>query len=261
MATPSQIRIILDRTTHPGNIGAVARAMKVMGLGDLHLVSPKLFPHAEATAMASNADDLLAGARVHRSLDEALADCVLVFGTTARLRSVAQLQMEPRDAAVRITAEAGEPVAVLFGTEKSGLDNDAIARCHYLINIPTGGGYQSLNLAQAVQIMAYEIRLAARATETNRQQPDQGEPGEPEAARKPAPMKRMEVFFRRLEQTLSDIRYGNPHQNRTMNLRLRRLFMRARPDDDELNMLQGILSNASRTARRADDRKETESDR
>ncbi len=239
MNVPLDVRFVLDKTTHPGNIGAAARAIKVMGFTELHLVAPSDFPDARATAMASSAHDVLESASVHRDLDTALAGCTLILGTTARLRSVAHPTVGPREAAQRIVQERGGPVAVLFGTEKSGLSNDAMARCHVLVNIPTGQAYQSLNLAQAVQILAYELRMAIGQDGVST-----GE--QPEVV--PAPDERMQILFAKLEQTLADIRYSNPGQTRTLMYRLRRLFLRARPDDQELNMLMGILTRASRAA-------------
>jgi TrmH family RNA methyltransferase len=228
----TRVRVVLDRTSHPGNIGAAARAMKVMGLGDLRLVRPERFPHAQATAMASNADDVLDAARVHSSLDDALAGCGLVIGTSARRRSVAQEIVDPAGAADAVLAERG-PVALVFGCEKSGLDNDALDRCHKLVCVPTSAAYASLNLAQAVQVICYELHRAVRA----------GAPsGNAVDGREPAAHERMEVFFERLERTLKAIRFSTPGQDRTLHRRLRRLFLRARPDDDELNMLNGILS-------------------
>lgn len=228
----TRVRVVLDRTSHPGNIGAAARAMKVMGLGDLRLVRPARFPDAQATAMASNADDLLDAAQVHSSLDDALAGCELVIGTSARRRSVAQEIVDPADAADAVLAEGG-PVAMLFGCEKSGLDNDALDRCHKLVCVPTSAAYASLNLAQAVQVICYELHRRARAGVADRGGAVQ---------QVPAAHERMEVFFERLERTLKAIRFSTPGQDRTLHRRLRRLFLRARPDDDELNMLNGILS-------------------
>lgn len=227
-----RVRIVLDHTTHPGNIGSAARAMKVMGLSRLHLVNPERFPDSRATALASSADDVLDHARVQASVDEAIADCSFVVGTSARPRSIRQPVLEPREAAQRLLTEPG-PVAVVFGTEKSGLDNAALDRCHALVSIPTGDAYMSLNLAQAVQVICYELHLAAR----------EFDPAEPvEAEPSCASMERMEVFFERLETTLRAIRFSTPGQTETLHRRLRRVFLRARLDDDELNMLSGILS-------------------
>lgn len=238
MQSLDSIRFVLDHTSHPGNIGATARAMKVMGLKNLSLVAPLKFPHAEATALASGADDLLNRARVCDTLDQAVADCTLVIGSSARPRTVSQEQIAPREAARRILDEAG-PVAVVFGCERSGLNNDALDRCHLLVGIPTAQDYQSLNLAQAVQVIAYELRLAA--LEHHGHQAMATLP-------MPASAERMEVFFQRLEQTVQMIRYGGAGQTETLHRRLRQLFLRARPSDDELNLFNGILSKTQQLA-------------
>jgi TrmH family RNA methyltransferase len=159
----ARIRVILINTTHPGNIGATARAMKVMGLSSLHLVTPKLFPNAEATAMASGADDLLQNAVLHDSLDSALAGCSLVLGTSARLRSLSMPMLDARRAANQAVVESdSHEVALLFGRERYGLTNEEMQRCQFLVNIPSNPDYSSLNLAQAVQILSYELRVAAQ---------------------------------------------------------------------------------------------------
>src|SRR6056297_1156852 len=178
------IRFVLDHTSHPGNIGSAARAMKVMGLSDLRLVAPARFPHAEATALASSADDVLDAAEVHDGLGDALAGCALVIGTSARRRRVEQEMTDARGAA-QMALDAGAPVALLFGCEKSGLDNPALDRCHALIRIPTNAEYGSLNLAQAVQIVCYELRMTALAAA----------PAGEAVVRPAASADRMEVFF------------------------------------------------------------------
>ncbi|MFU8876707.1 MAG: RNA methyltransferase, partial [Wenzhouxiangellaceae bacterium] len=185
MKSLDHIRIVLDRTSHPGNIGSAARAMKVMGLSRLHLVAPDRFPDSRATALASSADDILDRAVVHSGLLEAIGDCTLVLGTSARRRSVRQELLTPRQAAARMQ-EARGPVALLFGTEKSGLDNEALDRCHALVSVPTSDEYMSLNLAQAVQVLCYELHLAAIAGTIA---------GEAECTTEPASAERMEVFF------------------------------------------------------------------
>ena len=229
------IRIVLIGTTHPGNIGAAARAMKNMCLDQLYLVQPKAFPCAEATARASGADDLLARARVCASLDEALAGCRLVVGASARLRSVEWPQFTPRECAGRMTAEARlGPVALVFGRESSGLSNAEMDRCHYLVHIPSNKEYSSLNLSMAVQVLAYELYLAGQA------QTDQGLRPQREVVAADV----MEGFFQHLEQTMQDIGFSDPRQSDKLLRRLRRLFNRARPDRDELNILRGILSAA-----------------
>jgi TrmH family RNA methyltransferase len=238
----SSIRIVLINTTHPGNIGATARAMKVMGLRQLHLVAPKVFPSAEATAMASGADDLLQRAVVHDSLESALEGCSLVLGTSARLRSLSMPQMDLRKAAESALAEQhGRDIAILFGMERYGLTNEEIQRCHQLVHIDTNPDYGSLNLAQAVQVMAYELRMAAI-----------GEPGTHVEPSDWAPVDagQMELFFTHLEQTLLDIQFLNPDQPKRLMARLRRLFNRARPDQNEINILRGILAASQRAAKK-----------
>ncbi len=155
------VRIVLVETSHPGNIGASARAMKTMGFDDLVLVAPKDFPSAEATARASGADDLLARARLVDSLDEAIADCDFVVGASARLRSLPWPTVDPRTCArVVYDQEAGNNVALVLGPEQSGLTNEELARCHQLVQIPANPDYSSLNLAMAVQVLCYELRMA-----------------------------------------------------------------------------------------------------
>lgn len=230
------VRVVLINTTHPGNIGASARAMKVMGLTRLHLVTPKIFPHADATARASGADELLQHATLHASLDSAIAGCGLVLGTSARLRSLAMPQLDARAAARRALSEAGQhEVALLFGRERYGLTNEEMQRCHMLVHIPSNPGYSSLNLAQAVQILGYELRMAALG-------------GDGQALDAlgwdPVDGLQMERFYEHLQQTLIDIRFLNPEQPKKLMMRLRRLFNRARPDQNEINILRGILTAA-----------------
>jgi len=229
-----QIRIVLVGTTHPGNIGAVARAMKNMCLDNLWLVAPKQFPSAEATARASGADDLLARARVCADLGQATEGCRLVVGASARLRTVRWPQMEPRECARTLLAEATEgPVAILFGRESSGLSNQELDRCSHLVHIPSNPAFSSLNLAAAVQILSYEIHVAGLRGELSE-----------EAPRPVASADAMEGFFAHLEQALVDLRFANPNQSRKLQRRLRRLFFRAAPDNEALNILRGILSAA-----------------
>jgi len=241
----SKIRVVLINTTHPGNIGATARAMKVMGLQQLHLVTPKTFPDAEATAMASGADDLLQHAVIHGSLESALEGCSLVLGTSARLRSLSMPQMDVRKAAESALTEhdtaqqnSGD-IAILFGRERYGLTNDEIQRCHQLVHIDTNPDYGSLNLAQAVQVIGYELRMFAI-----------GEAGVTVSPLDWVPVDagQMERFFVHLEQTLLDIAFLNPEQPKKLMMRLRRLFNRARPDQNEINILRGILAASQRAA-------------
>ncbi len=238
----NRIRIILVGTTHPGNIGATARAMKVMGLERLYLVAPEArFPSAKATAMATSGDDLLQTAVVVDELIEAISGCGLVLGTTARLRSLPLPVADPRSAAERIVREAvNHDVAIVFGRENAGLTNEETRMCHYLVNIPTSAEYHSLNLAQAVQVIAYELHLAMLS-----EQP--GEVMPPDL--KPEPAERVEFYFQRLESTLSEIGFLNLDQPKRLMQRLRRLYQRARPDENELNILNGILSATLEAAR------------
>ncbi len=241
----ANVRVVLINTTHPGNIGAAARAMKVMGLSSLHLVTPKEYPSAQATAMASGADDLLAAAVVHESLDAALKGCRLVLGTSARLRALSQPQLDARAAAARAVAEADRhPVALLFGRERSGLTNEEMQRCHYLVHIHANETYSSLNLAQAVQVLAYELRLAAL------EQVAAGTVLDP-LDYEPVDDAQMAYFFGRLEETLLNIGFLNPDQPKRLMARLRRLFQRARPDQNEINILHGILTSAEEAAQEA----------
>jgi len=238
------VRVVLINTTHPGNIGASARAMKVMGLTRLHLVTPKIFPHADATARASGADELLQHATLHASLDSAIAGCGLVLGTSARLRSLAMPQLDARAAARRALSESGQhEVALLFGRERYGLTNEEMQRCHMLVHIPSNPDYSSLNLAQAVQIIGYELRMAAL-----------GGDGQVLDALgwDPVDGLQMERFYEHLQQTLIDIRFLNPEQPKKLMMRLRRLFNRARPDQNEINILRGILTAAQQRLSRHD---------
>jgi TrmH family RNA methyltransferase len=233
--------VVLINTTHPGNIGAAARAMKVMGLRQLHLVTPKVFPHADATARASGADDLLQHARVHPDLDAALDGCSLVLGTSARLRSLPMPQMDVRKAAAAAMQEPGDgDIAILFGREAYGLTNEEMQRCHHLVHIETNPEFGSLNIAQAVQVVAYELRMAALGGAAAALPPADWEPVD---------ARQMEQFYEHLEQALLDVEFLNPRQPKRLMMRLRRLFNRARPDQNEMNILRGILAAAQRAAR------------
>lgn len=237
----ARVRVVLINTTHPGNIGATARAMKVMGLSSLHLVTPKIYPHADATAMASGADDILQHAVVHDSLSSALQGCPLVLGTSARLRSLPMPMLDARRAAGQALAESGShEVAVLFGRERYGLTNEEMQRCQFLVNIPSNPAYSSLNLSQAVQIIGYELRIAAQGFADISVDPPDWEPVDDT---------QMELLFEHLEQTLLDIRFLNPKQPKKLMARLRRLFNRARPDKNEINILRGILKASQESAK------------
>jgi tRNA (cytidine32/uridine32-2'-O)-methyltransferase len=229
----NQIRIVLVDTSHPGNIGAAARAMKNMCLSQLHLVTPHQYPCEEATSRASGADDLLANAVVHQSLDDALEGCRLVVGTSARPRTVSWPVLSPRESAEKLVEESalGE-VALIFGREKSGLSNSELDRCNFLVHIPTNEAYSSLNLGAAVQVLSYEVYLASLA----------GEVAQNEIPRDLATAEMMQGFHEHLAQALDDVGFTDPRQSEKLLRRLRSLFQRARPDKDEINILRGILS-------------------
>jgi TrmH family RNA methyltransferase len=230
-----KIRIVLIETSHPGNIGATARAMKNMGLSRLCLVRPRHYPSAEATARASGADDILQRAEVYNSLDEALEGCRLVAGTSARLRAVEWPQLNPRQCAAKMLEEAGQgDVALIFGRESSGLRNSELDRCQFLVHIPANPEYSSLNLSQAVQVLSYELRMAS----------DQVPAADSMEKQEVATAEAMEGLFGHLQQTLTDIGFSDPRQSEKLQRRLRRLFFRARPDNEELNILRGVLSAA-----------------
>ncbi|MBT3012368.1 MAG: RNA methyltransferase [Candidatus Thiodiazotropha sp. (ex Lucina aurantia)] len=227
------IRIVLVDTSHPGNIGAAARAMKNMSLRQLHLVTPQHYPHQEATSRASGADDLLNNARVAGSLDEALTGCRLVVGTSARTRSIDWPIVTPREAAAKLVQEARSgDVALVFGRERSGLTNSELDRCTFLVHIPTNEDYSSLNLGAAVQILAYEIYLAQQQDPTVKS----------DSQRDLATADMLQGFHEHLAQALDDIGFTDPRQSQKLLRRLRSLFQRARPDKDEINIMRGILS-------------------
>lgn len=234
------VRIILVGTTHPGNIGAVARAMKNMGLSDLVLVQPRFFPHDEATARASGAADLLDNARVVATLDEALCDCVFVAGASARSRSIDWPSLAPRECAARLCREsANGKVAVVFGPEKSGLRNEDLDRCHALLTIPTDPSFSSLNLAMAVQVLTYEIKMAL----------DSNDSVSPPAESPPATGDEMEHFYQHLEAVMVASGFLDPENPRHLMRRVRRLFIKASPDKNEVNILRGLLTAVDPAAR------------
>ena len=240
---PVDIRVVLVATSHPGNIGAAARAMKNMALRSLVLVNPRQFPHAEASARASGADDVLAAARVVGSLAEALAGCGYVAATTARDRDQYFRVIDVREAAPRLLAEAHRaPAAVVFGAERSGLSNEELEMAHALIRIPASAEYASLNLAMAVQLVAYELYRARGAAV----------PGPLPLAAPLAGTQEMERLYAHFAQVLEEIDFRDRTQSGThLMARIRRLLQRAELDQNEVNILRGILTavqNRRRTA-------------
>jgi tRNA (cytidine32/uridine32-2'-O)-methyltransferase len=230
----SHIKIVLVETTHPGNIGAVARAMKNMNMANLCLVSPKIFPCADATSRASGADDVLAHAQICQSLQEAVADCQLVIGASARCRTISWPEMNPRECAEKIvTNEPDNKVAIIFGRENSGLKNHELDLCHFLLRIPCNSEYSSLNIAAAVQVVCYELFVATGVQETV----IIGDKGEcPKAT-----AMQMESFYTHLYQALTDIGFMHPDKSKSIMRRLRRIYNRVQLDTKELDILRGIL--------------------
>lgn len=250
------IRIVLVGTSHPGNVGSTARAMKTMGLDSLWLVAPERFPATEATVMAAGADDVLQRARVVPDLRAAIADCGLIVGTTARGRHLPWRIVEPRAAAREIAvASTSSEVAVLFGNERTGLENEQLQLCHLLLTIPTGAVYTSLNLAMAVQIVAYEICLALRdggLRDEPREDPLAAH--DPEAREGMVPLAsaaEMEKFYAHLEQVLDEIDFRDRTNSGHLMARLQRLFQRTVLDQNEMNILRGILTSVQGKRRRA----------
>ena len=227
----ANIRVVLSHTSHPGNIGASARAMRTMGLRELYLINPNRFPGPEATAMAAGADDALANAIVCSSLEEALAGTTFIVGLTARKRDLSHEMVSVRDAAAKIVAEAASgKVAVLFGTEMSGLSNIELDRCQLLANIGADETFSSLNLAAAVQVTAYELRQASFSAIS--------------VQKKPFPFadfEQVEGFYGHLEEVMYETEFLDPMQPKRLMRRLRRLFARARLEKEEVNILRGIL--------------------
>ncbi len=229
-----QVRIVLIETSHPGNIGAAARAMKNMCVPDLVLVNPKDYPNDHAVARAAGADDLLHAARVVTSVDEAIADCTLVVGASARRRSIPWPEMTPKAFAQKaVTLSTSDKIAVIFGNETSGLDNEALDRCQYLLHIPANEAYSSLNLAAAVQVVCYELYQQF----TQADQPVVFNSDLPLARRE-----EVERMYEHMRETLIEIGFLNPKAERQLLRRLRRLFNRAEPDEMEVNILRGVFT-------------------
>jgi tRNA (cytidine32/uridine32-2'-O)-methyltransferase len=219
----SSPRIILVKPSHPGNIGAVARAMKTMGLAELFLVSPKAFPHEEASAMATHAKDVLEQATVVKTIPEALEDITFVFATSANHREDHLAVFDPKEACEAIKMQRHHRHAILFGPENHGLSNEDLYYAHALIQIPTSVDYHSLNLAFAVQVIAYEYHQMRLATV--------------ELARAPE----MEDFYAHFQHVLTKVQFLNEAEPRKLMLKLRRLFNRVHMDQAELNILRGFL--------------------
>jgi tRNA (cytidine32/uridine32-2'-O)-methyltransferase len=249
-ANASDLRLVLVEPSHPGNIGAAARAMRTMGLRRLVLVAPHQFPHREATAMAAGADDVLDSALVCDDLDTALAGCRFVLGCSARRRHVALEEHSPRAAAAALWSAVDDgPAALLFGRERTGLTNEELQRCNGSVFIPSDPEFSSLNLAASVQVLSYELRLAQLAAVAGAPLavPVTAEPQERDEPR--ATHEQMEGLFGHFDQALHDIDFHKGRAPETVMQRLRRLLLRAAPDQREVRVLRGILSDAQRMAR------------
>ncbi len=227
------VRIVLVEPSHPGNIGSAARAMKTMGFDNLYLVNPKSFPHQEADAMASGATDVLDRAVVAATLSEALKDCHLVFGCSARNRHLDWPMATPRQAVDRINQQEACAIAILFGRERTGLTNQELQLCHYHIHIPSNPDYASLNLAAAVQVICYELR----ASLTNNYS---------QSRASLAPRQELDRFYAHLEKTLIELQFLNPQKPKRLMERLMRLFQRAQLDQQEVNILRGVLASVDK---------------
>ncbi|WP_323995605.1 tRNA (cytosine(32)/uridine(32)-2'-O)-methyltransferase TrmJ [Aeromonas hydrophila] len=233
-----QIRIVLVNTSHTGNMGSAARAMKTMGLSQMVLVDPQAQPDDNAYALAAGASDLLANARIVSTLDEAIADCGLVIGTSARSRTLSWPMLDPREAGEKLVTEGMQhPVALVFGRERTGLTNDELQKCHYHVAIAANPEYSSLNLAMAVQTLCYEVRMHWLQQE---------QVGESDMAVDYPSAEQLEGFYQHLEQTLLKTGFiADDHPGQVMS-KLRRLFNRARPEAVELNILRGILTSVQK---------------
>ncbi len=226
------VSIILSHTSHPGNIGATARAMKTMGLMSLHLVNPKSFPDKAADIRAVGARDILNQVQVHANIDDALDGTIMAAAVTARSRGLAHEVYDARRGAQELLRYAQQsPVALVFGAETSGLTTAEVSKCQMTINIPTNPDYSSLNLASAVQVMAYELRMAVPDITQQEQQ-----------FRTPAEFKDIELFYEHLERVMVGSEFLNPAEPKRLMQRMRRLFSRSRLEREEVNILRGILA-------------------
>ncbi|MBX2885428.1 MAG: RNA methyltransferase [Granulosicoccus sp.] len=246
----SSISFVLVNTTHAGNIGAAARAMKTMGFSSLRLVEPCKFRTAEALARASGADDIVHSAEVFGTLAEAVADCHQVYGTSARSRSLEWAVVSAREAASQIaeTVAVKSRTAMVFGRERSGLTNEELDLCHHRLWIPTNPDFGSLNLGSAVQVVAYELAMAMSLNQKlNDSKATEHNPATEEPTDSPADGAAMEHFYQHLEQTLIDTEFLDPDNPRLLLRRLRRYFGRSQPSVTELNILRGILTSINKS--------------
>jgi len=233
------IRVVMVETTHPGNIGAAARAMKTMGYNNLYLVKPKIYPNAEATARAAGADDILSKAVVCDSLEQALQGCVTVVASTARPRTISHAVFTPREYAPKLYEMVKKgPVALVFGRESSGLSNEELEYCNVVLQIPTNPEFSSLNVASAIQILCYEFIQLLQLEDAGK---TDAERNDKEKIRL-ATADEMNYFYDHLEQSMIDVDFLNPEQPRKLMRRLKSLFNRAHLDENEVSILRGFLA-------------------
>ncbi|TXR54924.1 RNA methyltransferase [Reinekea thalattae] len=229
-------------TSHAGNIGSAARAMKTMGLSDLVLVQPKEFPSEQATTLSSGATDILEQATVVETLEQAIADCDFVVGASARSRNLPWPLVNPREMASKALAlPENAKIAMVVGRERSGLTNEELARCHMHVNIPANPDYSSLNVASAVQVLCYELRMSAVAS-ANEPKPTWGVEWDQPLAK----ASQLEGLFEHWQQVLTHIEFLDPNNPRHLMTKLRRLILRAQPDEVEANILRGMLSHVDK---------------
>ena len=241
------IRVVLVAPTHPGNIGAAARAMANMGVAQLALVAPREFPHHEATARAAGADHILRAAKVVDDLDDAIADCRMVIGASARLRSIKWPQLAPDEAMQKAAAASRDaPVAILFGRESRGLTNDELDRCHYLVQIPSDEKFPSLNIASAVIVLLYELRRATlrrTAADNKNKIITETDPL--------ATAEQMQNFYNHLHETLILLKFSTHRSGEKLHRKLTRLFNRTQLYEQEVKMLRGIFNAIEEEIKRA----------
>ncbi|EGQ8201706.1 tRNA (cytosine(32)/uridine(32)-2'-O)-methyltransferase TrmJ [Vibrio cholerae] len=238
-----RVKVVLVGTTHSGNIGSAARAMKVMGLSQMVLVDPQCQVDAQAIALAAGASEIALNAQIYPTLEAAVADCGLVVGTSARSRTLEWPMLEPRECGEKLISEANQhSVAMVFGRERTGLTNDELQLCHYHVCVPANPEYSSLNLAMAVQLLSYEVRMAYLAL----QQSSQSSTLQEEYPRH----QELERFYAHLEQVIMQTEFISAQQPGQVMNKLRRMFTRARPETQEINILRGILTSVQKSISR-----------
>jgi TrmH family RNA methyltransferase len=238
------IRFVLSNTSHAGNIGAAARAMKVMGLDQLHLINPTDYPSAEATARASGADDVLYHAAVHKTLDQAIAPCTLVMGTSARNRGMDIEVIDLDQAAQILTAAAkNQSVALIFGKERYGMTNEEMQRCHYLVKFPANPEYSSLNLGAAIQVAAYEVRM--KCLQDQLKSPDEATTEEAFAT-----AEKMASFYDHLFGIMRSVEFIHDENQKSLEQKVRMMFNRLRIEKHEMDILRGFLSAVNKNIKK-----------